>query len=67
MSRSQGHLAEDERERLDECAKEPIRTPGAVQPHGVLIVVDGATLVIVQTSDNCREILGQGVEDLLGT
>lgn len=43
---------------LDACASEPIRVPGAIQPHGALIVVDMAARKIVQTSANAQAILG---------
>ena len=32
---------------LDVCAREPIRTPGAIQPHGALLVLDAATLRVL--------------------
>jgi chemotaxis family two-component system sensor kinase Cph1 len=42
---------------LDECAREPIRIPGAVQPHGALLVVDESSLHIQQLSDNAPALL----------
>lgn len=51
-----------------DCADEPIRVPGSVQPHGVLLGLTGAgpdaTPVVV--SDSCRRHLGRAPEDLLG-
>jgi light-regulated signal transduction histidine kinase (bacteriophytochrome) len=41
---------------LANCEDEPIRTPGAIQPHGLMIVVD-YDLQILQVSTNTREIL----------
>ena len=33
---------------LDACAREPIQIPGAIQPHGVLLVVSEPDLVCTQ-------------------
>ncbi|KAK0464731.1 uncharacterized protein EV420DRAFT_1061466 [Desarmillaria tabescens] len=45
---------------LTRCEDEPIRTPGAVQGFGVLIVVDEQddTLIVRQASENSTELLG---------
>ncbi|KAJ7714208.1 hypothetical protein B0H16DRAFT_1742790 [Mycena metata] len=45
---------------LARCEDEPIRTPGAVQGFGVLIVVNELedTLLVRQVSENAEEILG---------
>jgi chemotaxis family two-component system sensor kinase Cph1 len=59
-------LAEDERRRLDECVREPIRTPGSIQPHGALLAVAPDTLEIVFASDNCATVLGTDASFLLG-
>ena len=37
---------------LDNCHREPIRTPGGVQGHGALLAADPASLEIVQVSAN---------------
>lgn len=50
---------------LAECAREPIRIPGAIQPHGVLLALSEATLIIQQVSSNCMLLLGSTAEDLL--
>jgi len=60
-------LPEDEQLRLDECVREPIRTPGSIQPHGALIAVSTHTLLAVYASDNCEAILGISILDILGT
>ena len=57
---------EDERRRLEECVQEPIRTPGAIQPHGALITLEPDTLTIVHASDNCEAVLGLDARVLLG-
>lgn len=42
---------------LSACATEPIHIPGAVQPHGCLLVADPAR-VVFQASANARAFLG---------
>lgn len=59
-------ITEGERERLAECVREPIRTPGTIQVHGVLLVVDPRSLRVVQASDNTDEHFGLAPADLLG-
>ena len=46
--------------RLDDeaCAREPIRIPGTIQPHGALLVLDPGSLKIIQRSANAPAILG---------
>jgi two-component system, chemotaxis family, sensor kinase Cph1 len=59
---------------LTNCDREPIHIPGLVQPHGVLLVLHGSTLEILQVSRNtialidrsAEELLGQPLADLLG-
>ncbi len=51
---------------LTNCDREPIHIPGLVQPHGVLLVLHGSTLEILQVSRNTFELLGCSVEELLG-
>ncbi|WP_440221566.1 GAF domain-containing protein [Dokdonella sp. MW10] len=58
--------ADDERMSLDECAREPIHIPGAIQPHGLLIVIDAASGRITQASDNAGVIAGVAATDLIG-
>jgi two-component system, chemotaxis family, sensor kinase Cph1 len=56
-----------------ECAREPIHIPGGIQPHGVLISVDGQAKVL-QISGNIGEFmdrtpdacLGQTLDDVIG-
>ena len=43
---------------LDLCAQEPIRIPGNIQPHGMLVVVDPDSRQIVQASANATALLG---------
>lgn len=42
----------------DTCAQEPIRIPGAIQPHGVLLTLREPDLVCLQASANARAMLG---------
>jgi light-regulated signal transduction histidine kinase (bacteriophytochrome) len=51
---------------LADCAREPIRIPGAIQPHGVLLCVSGNPLRIDQISANCARELGLDSSELLG-
>lgn len=55
---------ESERRRLEECVKEPIRTPGRIQSFGTLLVVDVATYEIVTASDDASHWLGRSVSEL---
>jgi light-regulated signal transduction histidine kinase (bacteriophytochrome) len=43
---------------LEACAREPIRIPGSVQPHGALLVLDPQSLRVIQASANCGALLG---------
>jgi light-regulated signal transduction histidine kinase (bacteriophytochrome) len=43
---------------LDGCASEPIHIPGAIQPHGALLVLDEAELTCLQASLNAADFLG---------
>jgi light-regulated signal transduction histidine kinase (bacteriophytochrome) len=51
---------------LDNCAREPIHTPGAIQPHGVLLVARAGDLVIVQCSANVRVLFDRATDAVLG-
>lgn len=46
---------------LDACAREPIRIPGGIQPHGALLVLSPETLRILQASANLGTMLGRTV------
>jgi chemotaxis family two-component system sensor kinase Cph1 len=55
---------------LDACADEPIRVPGAIQPHGTLLAVTEPDLEVAVASANApelfgTEVTGRSVEDLL--
>ncbi|WP_434388011.1 ATP-binding protein [Melittangium boletus] len=51
---------------LTNCDREPIHIPGAIQPHGVLLVLREPSLTICQASENTQDLLGVAVKDLLG-
>jgi light-regulated signal transduction histidine kinase (bacteriophytochrome) len=48
------------------CETEPLRFPGAVQPHGALLVVDLTSTLIEAASESCTEWLGRPAAALLG-
>ena len=66
---------DDFEQLLANCADEPIRFPGAIQPHGVLLTLSEPELRIVQVSANVASLfnhqpealLGQPLDTLLGT
>lgn len=50
---------------IQDCEAEPIRTPGCIQPHGVLLVLRRRDLTVLQVSENCVGHLGRGPPDVL--
>ncbi len=48
------------------CDREPIHIPGAILPHGAMLVLDDETFDIVQVAGDVTSLLGASVEDLLG-
>ncbi|TKK26781.1 histidine kinase [Pseudomonas sp. CFBP13528] len=57
---------EDFEELLANCANEPIRFPGAIQPHGVLLTLSEPGLKIIQISANVGTLFGHAPQTLLG-
>jgi chemotaxis family two-component system sensor kinase Cph1 len=51
---------------LTSCDREPIHTPGSIQPFGALLVVSDPGLVVLEASANTENILGIAPGDLLG-
>lgn len=43
---------------LQTCAAEPIQIPGAIQPHGALLVADLVTLACLNASANLEQVTG---------
>ncbi|WP_119680956.1 ATP-binding protein [Indioceanicola profundi] len=50
---------------LSACAKEPIHIPGSIQPYGLLLAMEPASLTIMQASANAAAAVGK--PDLLGS
>ncbi|MEB0076239.1 ATP-binding protein [Pseudomonas sp. CCI3.2] len=50
---------------LKECADEPIRIPGSIQPHGVLLTLAEPDLTVLQISANSFDVLGLAPAQLL--
>ncbi|MGN4050850.1 ATP-binding protein [Pseudomonas sp. SM4] len=53
-------------ELLANCADEPIRFPGAIQPHGLLLTLNEPALEIVQVSANVATLLDREPLGLIG-
>lgn len=51
---------------LTNCDREPIHQPGAIQPHGLLIVCLARTLEITHVSENLASLCGLQPADVLG-
>lgn len=58
--------AEELRQALQNCENEPINIPGAIQPHGVMLVLHPESLNILQASTNTDVIIGKAAEALIG-
>ena len=50
---------------LNDCEREPIHIPGAIQPFGVLLALD-ETMNVAQVSENVSDHLSLGVDEVLG-
>lgn len=53
-------------ELLANCADEPIRFPGAIQPHGLLLTLSEPALEVIQVSANVESLLGRPALELIG-
>ncbi|AFL86943.1 bacteriophytochrome (light-regulated signal transduction histidine kinase) [Terriglobus roseus DSM 18391] len=51
---------------LDNCASEPIRIPGSIQPHGFLLGLDETHEHVVLASENARDFLQTPLKLILG-
>src|SRR5580698_2850949 len=51
---------------LTACEREPIDSPGAIEPNGAMLVLGEDTLTILQASSNTQPFLNVAPEDLLG-
>lgn len=55
---------------IDACAREPIRIPGSIQPHGTLLVLDPASLVVEQAAIGVEDglilpAIGRRIEEVV--
>jgi len=57
---------QDVRALLNTCADEPIRIPGAIQPHGVLLTVEEQHWTVQQASANAQQVLGLAADVVAG-
>ncbi|WP_180699100.1 ATP-binding protein [Pseudomonas crudilactis] len=57
---------QDFEELLANCADEPIRFPGAIQPHGLLLTLSEPELAIIQVSANVEPLLAREPQSLIG-
>lgn len=51
---------------ITNCDQEPIHIPGAILPHGAMIVLDTATLEVLQAAGDTLHLLGLALDELLG-
>jgi light-regulated signal transduction histidine kinase (bacteriophytochrome) len=51
---------------ITNCDREPIHIPGAILPHGVLLVLDSDTLEVLQAAGDLPSLLGTSLQALLG-
>ncbi|MFB2939027.1 ATP-binding protein [Aerosakkonemataceae cyanobacterium BLCC-F154] len=63
MTRSQIITAEEA--NLTNCEREPIHTPGSIQPHGVLLVLQEPDLTILQATANTHKFFNIKAEKLI--
>jgi light-regulated signal transduction histidine kinase (bacteriophytochrome) len=47
-----------------DCDREPIHVPGAIQPHGVLLVVDPPSGEVLQAAGDAQGLFGNGASPL---
>ncbi len=48
------------------CDREPIHIPGAILPHGAMLVLDADTLEVMQAAGDTSRLLGVPLGELLG-
>src|SRR5215210_3537337 len=51
---------------LADCDREPIHTPGSIQPHGHLLALQGPGLVLMQASAEAGQVLGRALGSCWG-
>ena len=51
---------------LTNCDREPIHIPGAILPHGAMLVLDPESLEVLQAAGDCERLVGASVQELIG-
>lgn len=51
---------------LEECSEESVYAPGHIQPSGIVLLLQGADLKILQVSENVEQFFGISAAALLG-
>jgi light-regulated signal transduction histidine kinase (bacteriophytochrome)/CheY-like chemotaxis protein len=51
---------------LTSCDREPIHIPGAILPHGAMLVLDCDTLRVLQAAGDTQGLLGRPIKALIG-
>ena len=51
---------------MTNCDREPIHIPGAILPHGAMLVLDAETFEILQLAGDVAGLLGASLEELAG-
>jgi light-regulated signal transduction histidine kinase (bacteriophytochrome) len=51
---------------LTNCDQEPIHIPGAILPHGAMLVLDPESLEILQAAGDVQGLIGASTQELLG-
>lgn len=54
-------------QQLTLCDREPIRIPGAIQPHGALLCLSEPELRLIQVSENLAALARRPIDQLLGS
>ena len=48
------------------CDRELVQFPGAIQPHGAMLVVDEPDYTVIQASASCEALLGRPIDQVVG-
>ncbi len=51
---------------LEDCSEESVYAPGHIQPHGIVLMLQGTDLNILQASENIEQFFGISAAALLG-
>jgi light-regulated signal transduction histidine kinase (bacteriophytochrome) len=51
---------------ITNCDREPIHIPGAILPHGAMLVLDPESLEVLQAAGDCPGLVGVSAQELLG-